>query len=182
MAGHSCRMGRTGNDSLVWAHHSRRIVFSTVVHYPSPLFFFCLHTSRSGPLAPLFPLASYRGWWGGFGGGGGGGSTRSQARRPASFSKLQFKGSCGRRQGVASCSGKHQGRQQGSHKVPPFFACVSGYCRLTVPLLASSSATPPLSPAIVSLSVLPTLQPCFRLYSLNLNYMFETSSEQSIPS
>ena len=135
MAGHSCRMGRTGNDSLVWAHHSRRIVFSTVVHYPSPLFFFCLLTSRSGPLAPLFSLGLLpRLVGGGLGGVGGGGvSTRSQARCTASLNKLQFKGSCGRRQGVASCSGKHQGRQQGSHKVPPFFACVSGYC-------------PPLSP------------------------------------
>ena len=47
-------------------------------------------------------------------------------------------------------------------------ACVgpSGYCRL----LPSSLSTN-------ALLVLPTLQPCFRLYSFNLSYMYEVSSE-----
>ena len=214
MAGHSCRVGRTGNDSLVWAHHSRRIVLSTSVGYLSTSFLFCLLTSYSGPAAPL-ARPSYKA------GAGGGGGFCSQATRLHIRHQVAgacFKGSRG--QATRLCKLQQQAPRAAKSKqqdlaaaacvgprvcvgprpvngpphlvslgttppsVPPYRfplpvesrgqrprACVgpSGYCRL----LPSSLSTN-------ALLVLPTLQPCFRLYSLNLSYMYEVSSERLV--
>ena len=121
MACHSCRVGRTGNDSLIWAHHSRRTVLSSSEGYPFTSCS-CPIASYSGPAAHLVRLPYMAGGDAKqkreqTGRGGGLAAPKQQGFAYGIQSQLRVSRAAeGKQQGFASRNSVHQGQQKASNK------------------------------------------------------------------